>query len=136
MQHSWRLRPINCGLQLSAAVALCFIPSNGTSNVPHAGHYPLCLVQQCMARHLIYWGRKLSEPLFHHAVGWLFLGSHTGDSQILAAPRRLADELAAGTPISDAALQWQVRSMIILEVLSKQCPFACTAEACFPTSMK
>ena len=58
------------------------------------------------------------------------MGSHTGNSQILAAPRQLADVLAAGMPISDAALQWQVRSMVVREAVSKHCPTAHAAEAC------
>jgi hypothetical protein len=55
VQHSWRLRPINCGLQLSVAVALCFIPSSETSDLPHAGHHPPCLIGHCTLWHLIYW---------------------------------------------------------------------------------
>jgi hypothetical protein len=64
---------------------------------------------KCVRIHTVLWVRVAGFP--HHlalTAGWLFLGSHTGDSQLLTAPRQLAEELAAGMPISDAALQWQV----------------------------
>ena len=53
VQHSWRLRPINCGSRLSVAVALCFIPSSGTSNGPHTGHHSPCFIESCTVWHLI-----------------------------------------------------------------------------------
>ena len=44
----------------------------------------------------------------HVVAGWLFVGSHSGDSQLLAAPAALRDDWAAGAPLSDAALRWQL----------------------------
>lgn len=62
-----------------------------------------------------------------HFLGWLFLGSHTGDSQILAAPRRLLEELTAGMPISDAALLWQVHAPAFPQAMCMQYPPVCAA---------
>lgn len=42
------------------------------------------------------------------ASGWLYLGSHSGDSQLLAVPGALGNDCAADRPLSDAALRWRL----------------------------
>ena len=133
LQHSWRVRPTRSGSQLSVAVALCFVPAR-TTDTQHAGGVPASEHTDSVDRHV----SSCQQPVFmtfaHHLTlpypattpGWLFLGSHTGDSQILAAPRRLSEELTAGMPISDAALHWQVRCPISSR-MCRQLLLACAA---------
>lgn len=51
-------------------------------------------------------------------AGWLFVGSHNGDSQLLAIPVQLVQDVIEGTPISDVALRWQVLAPHTIENLA------------------